>query len=160
MWKNRSSNNTLIPSLITSVGTWTWQSNMHVLVSNCNVLLTLLIIFIQLSSSHGRSVRLEFHFQISWYHQWQYDIVISVFCKPLQASKASQKSWTKTLTGPVSNVRGNNKIPLVWTYHLFNFKVRDVITNNFHFLTPKHLPIFFDNPFFRYRKNYLWKISL
>jgi hypothetical protein len=50
-------------------------------------------------------------------------------------SKASQIPHPDTLTDPVSNVTGNNKIrPLVLNYHPFNFKVRDVINKNFHIL--------------------------
>ena len=43
---------------------------------------------------------------------------------------------------PVSNVTGNNKIPLVLSYHLFNFKVRDVIRKNFHILRKRPRNIF------------------
>ena len=48
--------------------------------------------------------------------------------------KASQIPCSDTLTDPVSNITGNNKIPLVLNYHPFNFKVRDVINKNFHIL--------------------------
>ena len=72
-------------------------------------------------------------------------------------SKASQIHRSDTLTDPVSNVTGNNKIPLVLNYHPFNFKVRDVINKNFHILKndPETSSIFSDNPLvsFRHSKN-------
>ena len=72
-------------------------------------------------------------------------------------SKASQIPRSDTLTDPVSNVTGNNKIPLVLNYHPFNFKVRDVINKNFHILKndPETSSIFSDNPLvsFRHSKN-------
>ncbi len=57
-------------------------------------------------------------------------------------SKASQIPLSETLTNPVTNVTENNQIPLVLTFHPFNFKVRDIIRKNFHILkmTLKHLP--------------------
>ncbi len=57
-------------------------------------------------------------------------------------SKASQIPRSETLTNPVTNVTENNQIPLVLTFHPFNFKVRDIIRKNFHILkmTLKHLP--------------------
>jgi hypothetical protein len=57
-------------------------------------------------------------------------------------SNASQIPQAETLTDPVSNVTGNNKIPLVLSYHLFNFKVRDVIRKNFHILRKRPRNIF------------------
>ena len=72
-------------------------------------------------------------------------------------SKASQIPRSDTLTDPVSNITGNNKIPLVLNYHPFNFKVRDVINKNFHLLKndPETSSIFSDNPLvsFRHSKN-------
>jgi hypothetical protein len=57
----------------------------------------------------------------------------------------------------MSNVTGNNKIPLVLNYHPFNFKVRDVINKNFHILKndPETSSIFSDYPLvsFRHSKN-------
>ncbi len=49
-------------------------------------------------------------------------------------SKASQIPRSETLTNPVTNVTENNQIPLVLTFHPFNFKVRDIIRKNFHIL--------------------------
>jgi hypothetical protein len=68
-------------------------------------------------------------------------------------SKASQIPRSDTLTGPVSNVTGNNKIPLVLNYHPFNFKVRDVMNKNFHILKndPETSSIFSDNPLVSFR---------
>ena len=52
----------------------------------------------------------------------------------LEGSKASQIPQSETLTNPVTNVTENNQIPLVLTFHPFNFKVRDIIRKNFHIL--------------------------
>ena len=49
-------------------------------------------------------------------------------------SKASSILCSDTLTNSVHNGTDNNKIPLVLTYHPFNFEVRDVIRKNFHIL--------------------------
>ena len=49
-------------------------------------------------------------------------------------SKASQIPRSETLTNPVTNVTENNEIPLVFTFHPFNFKVRDIIRTNFPIL--------------------------
>ena len=70
-------------------------------------------------------------------------------------SKASQIPRSDTLTDPVSNVTGNNKIPLVLNYHPFNFKVRDVINKNFHILKndPETSSIFSDNPLVSFRQS-------
>ena len=70
-------------------------------------------------------------------------------------SKASQIPRSDTLTDPVSNVTGNNKIPLVLNYHPFNFKVRDVINKNFHILKndPETSSTFSDNPLVSFRHN-------
>ena len=61
-------------------------------------------------------------------------------------TKATQIPRSDTLTDSAVNV--SKKIPLVLTYHPFNFKVRDVIRKNFHI--PKDDPetssIFPDNP--------------
>ena len=57
----------------------------------------------------------------------------------------------------MSNFTTNNKIPLVLTYHPFNFKVRDVIRKNYHILKndPETSSIFSSNPLvsFRHSKN-------
>jgi hypothetical protein len=70
-------------------------------------------------------------------------------------SKASQIHRSDTLTDPVSNVTGNNKIPLVLNYHPFNFKVRDVINKNFQVLKndPETSSIFSDNPLVSFRQS-------
>jgi hypothetical protein len=72
-------------------------------------------------------------------------------------SKASKIPRSDTLTDPVSNITGNNKILLVLNYHPFNFKVRDVINKNFHILKNdlETSSIFSDNPLvsFRHSKN-------
>ena len=61
-------------------------------------------------------------------------------------TKAAPIPRSDTLADSVVNV--SKKIPLVLTYHPFNFKVRDVIRKNFHI--PKDDPetssIFPDNP--------------
>ncbi len=49
-------------------------------------------------------------------------------------SKASQIPQSATLTNHVTNVTENNQIPLVLTFHPFNFKVSDTIRKNFHIL--------------------------
>ena len=69
-------------------------------------------------------------------------------------SKASQIPQSETLTDHVSNVTGNNKIPLVLTYHPFSFKVRDVIWKNFHLLKndPETSSIFSNNHLVSFRK--------
>ena len=63
-------------------------------------------------------------------------------------SKASSISRSDTLTNSVHNGTDNNKIPLVLTYHPFNFKVRDVIRKNFHIWKndPQTSSIFSENP--------------
>ncbi len=72
-------------------------------------------------------------------------------------SKAFQIPRSETLTNPVTNVTENNQIPLVLTFHPFNFKVRDIIRKNFHFLKndPETSSIFSNNPLvsFRHSKN-------
>ena len=72
-------------------------------------------------------------------------------------SKASQIPRFETLTNPVTNVTENNQIPLVLTFHPFNFKVRDIIRKNFHILKnyPETSSIFSNNPLvsFRHSKN-------
>ncbi len=72
-------------------------------------------------------------------------------------SKASQIPRSETLTNPVTNVTENNQIPLVLTFHPFNFKVRDIIRKNFHILKndPETSFIFSNNPLvsFRHSKN-------
>ncbi len=88
-------------------------------------------------------------------------LVTSVFYKPTDShsgyptslldtafSKASQIPRSETLTNPVTNVTENNQIPLVLTFHPFNFKVRDIIRKNFHILKndPETSSIFSNNP--------------
>ena len=72
-------------------------------------------------------------------------------------SKASQIPRSETLTNPVTNVTENNQIPLVLTFHPFNFKVRDIIRKNFHILIndPETSSIFSNYPLvsFRHSKN-------
>ena len=72
-------------------------------------------------------------------------------------SKASQIPRSETLTNPVPNVTENNQIPLVLTFHPFNFKVRDIIRKNFHILKnePETFSIFSNNPLvsFEHSKN-------
>ncbi len=57
----------------------------------------------------------------------------------------------------MTNVTESNQIPLVLTFHSFNFKVRDIIRKNFHILKndPETSPIFSNNPLvsFRHSKN-------
>ena len=70
-------------------------------------------------------------------------------------SKASSIPRSDTLTNSVHNGTDNNKIPLVLTYHPFNFKVRDVIRKNFHILKndPQTSSIFSENPLVSFRHN-------
>ncbi len=70
-------------------------------------------------------------------------------------SKASQIPRCETLTDPVTNVTENNQIPLVLTFHLFNFKVRDIIRKNFHILKndPETSSIFSNNPLVSQQKH-------
>ena len=58
-------------------------------------------------------------------------------------SKAAQIPRSEILTDP--DVTGNNQIPLVLTYHPFNFKVGNVIRKNFDVLRrdPTKLPYIF-----------------
>ena len=66
----------------------------------------------------------------------------------LDISKASQIPRSETLSNSVTNVTDHNRTPLVFTFHPFNFKVRDVIRNNFHILKndPETSSIFSNNP--------------
>jgi hypothetical protein len=57
-------------------------------------------------------------------------------------SKVSQIPLSGTHTDPVSNITGNNKIPLVLSYHPFNMNVRTVIRRNFHILEKRPRNIF------------------
>ncbi len=70
---------------------------------------------------------------------------------------SSQIPQSETLTNPVTNVTENNQIPLVLTFHPFNFKVRDLIRKNFHILKndPETSSTFSNNPLvsFRHSKN-------
>ena len=70
-------------------------------------------------------------------------------------SRASSIPRSNTLTNSVHNGTDNNKIPLVLTYHPFNFKVRDVIRKNFHILKndPQTSSIFSENPLVSFRQN-------
>ena len=70
-------------------------------------------------------------------------------------SKASSIPRSNTLTNSVHNGTDNNKIPLVLTYHPFNFKVRDVIRKNFHILKndPQTSSIFSESPLVSFRHN-------
>ena len=72
-------------------------------------------------------------------------------------SKASQIPRSETRSNSVTNVTDHNKTLLVLTFHPFNFKVRDVIRNNFHILKndPETSSIFSNNPLvsFRHSKN-------
>ena len=69
-------------------------------------------------------------------------------------SKTSHIPRPESLTNPVTNVTENNQIPLVLTFHHFNYKVRDII---FHILKndPETSSIFSNNPLvsFRHQKN-------
>ena len=67
--------------------------------------------------------------------------------------KASQIPRSETLRNAVPNVTDNNKIPLVLAFHPFNFKVRDLITKNFHILKndPKTSAIFSNNSLVSFR---------
>ena len=83
---------------------------------------------------------------------WKWDsflsnVVIPLVYKTLHFRRFPKFPRSLTLTDPVSNVTGNNKIPLVFTYHLFNFKVRDIIRKNFHILRndPETSSIFSNN---------------
>ncbi len=57
----------------------------------------------------------------------------------------------------MTNVTENNQIPLVLTFHPFNFKVRDIIRKNFHIMKndPETSSNFSNNPLdsFRHSKN-------
>ncbi len=70
-------------------------------------------------------------------------------------SKASQIPRSETLTNPVTNVTENDQIPLVLTFHPFNFKVRDIIRKNFHILKndPETSSIFSNNPLVSFRQS-------
>ena len=72
-------------------------------------------------------------------------------------SKASQIPLSETLTNPVTNVADNNQIPLVLTFHPFNFNIRDIISKNFDILKndPETSSIFSNNSLvsFRHIKN-------
>ena len=48
-------------------------------------------------------------------------------------SKASQIPRSETLTNPVTNVTENNQIPLVLTFHPFNFKLETSLGRIFIF---------------------------
>ena len=64
---------------------------------------------------------------------------------------------SETLSNSVTNVTHHNKTSLVLTFHPFNFKVRYVISKNFHILRndPETSSIFSNNPLvsFRHSKN-------
>ena len=68
-------------------------------------------------------------------------------------SKASQIPRSETLSNSLNNVTDNNRTHLVLTFHPFNFKVRDVIRKNFHFLNndPETSSIFSNSPLVSFR---------
>ena len=57
----------------------------------------------------------------------------------------------------MTNVTENNQIPLVLTFHSFNFKVRDIIRKNFHILKndPERSSIFSNNPLVSFRHKFI-----
>ena len=61
--------------------------------------------------------------------------------------KAFNNSRRDTLKPPLAKI-SDDKIPLVLTFHPFNYKVRDVISRNFQILKndPETSAIFTDNP--------------
>ena len=68
--------------------------------------------------------------------------------------KAFNNSRRDTLKPPLAKI-SDDKIPLVLTFHLFNYKVRDVISRNFLILKndPETSAIFIDNPLISFRRN-------
>ena len=68
--------------------------------------------------------------------------------------KAFNNSRRDTLKPPLAKI-SDDKIPLVLTFHPFNYKVRDVISRNFLILKndPETSTIFTDNPLISFRRN-------
>ena len=68
--------------------------------------------------------------------------------------KAFNNSRRDTLKPPLAKV-SDDKIPLVSTFHPFNYKVRDVISRNLQILKndPETSAIFTDNPLISFRRN-------
>ena len=68
--------------------------------------------------------------------------------------KAFNNSHRDTLIPPLAKI-SDDKIPLVLTFHPFNYKVRDVISRNFQILKndPETSAIFTDNPLISFRRN-------
>ena len=68
--------------------------------------------------------------------------------------KAFNNSHRDTLKPPLAKV-SDDKIPLVLTFHPFNYKVRDVISRNFLILKhdPETSSIFTNNPLISFRRN-------
>ena len=68
--------------------------------------------------------------------------------------KAFNNSRSDTLKPPLAKI-SDDKIPLVLTFHPFNYKVRDVISRNFQILKndPETSAIFTDNPLISFRRN-------
>ena len=67
---------------------------------------------------------------------------------------AFNNSCRDTLKFPLAKI-SDEKIPLVLTFHPFNYKVRDVNNRNFQILKydPETSAIFTDNPFISFRRN-------
>ena len=68
--------------------------------------------------------------------------------------RASSIPRSDTLKQRLESV-SEDKIPLVLTFHPFNYKVRDIIRRNFHILRndPETSSIFSDNPLVSFRRN-------
>ena len=68
--------------------------------------------------------------------------------------KAFNNSHRDTLKPPLAKI-SDDKIPLVLTFHPFNYKVRDVISRNFQILknNSETSAIFTDNPLISFRRN-------
>ena len=68
--------------------------------------------------------------------------------------KAFNNSRRDTLKPPLAKI-SDDKIPLVLTFHPFNYKVRDVISRNFRILKnyPETSAIFTDNSLISFRRN-------
>jgi hypothetical protein len=178
LWKNRSSNNTRIPSPINFVNNFHLELQFAREINDTRV--SFLDIFVSINGNQLVTLLL-----------CNTSLLIDIFCFPLptpttpkgrfpslssfaafavkrRTSKSKVRKWdtfcptwlsylsirrclfeglpTSPIRDsyrprPVSNVTSNNKIPRVLTYHLFNFKAKDVIRKNFHILKndPKHL---------------------
>ena len=68
-----------------------------------------------------------------------------------KAFNNSRRDTLKPTLGKISD----DKIPLVLTFHPFNYKVRDIISRNFQILKndPETSAIFTDNPIISFRRN-------